>query len=270
MQTSLTAAGCYLSPAPGSKGAKVLVCCSANCPMPSKTELFCLGGSGEQKHFTSNELKEIVNVVESYLDLYCPDASDVRFLDTSSSVLSEAKRLNIISESTYRSILSMQEEEMKRFKPKHDSDYERKTVVESVSTSQIELLQPGQMGNFMNRFLISWRWDDELASICGLCHVGHMAAAEVRLMEERDWLSLSQISKCESSENVLAKSCFEQARISARQCLRLLKHIPAAARRSLPVLVDSNGLLLSIPVCRFFSSIPDYPTFWDILFLVYS
>ncbi|PKI60270.1 hypothetical protein CRG98_019325 [Punica granatum] len=253
-KTSLTAAGCYLSPAPGSKGTKVLVCCSVNCPLPSKTELFCLEDSKEdhEDDFISNELQGIIDLANSYSDLYCPDASDVRFLDTSSSVLTEAKRLNMISESTYRSILSMQEEEMKRFKPKYDSDYERKSLVGSANSSEAKLLEPGQTGKFMNRFSISWRWHEEFAgNCCRSCLVGqNKVAVKVRHMEERDWLYLSQLSRDQSSENGLAKSCLDRA-ISAGHCLRFLKALPAAARKSLPVLVDSDGLLLSIPIIGF-------------------
>lgn len=139
---------------------------------------------------------------------------------------------------------------MKRFKPEQDSHYEQKKAVEFVGCSQSELLQRGQMGNFMNRFFISWRWDDKFAnSNCISCHVGHnIVAAEVRPMKECDWLYLSQLSNSQSLDSCLVESCSEHARLSAGQSLRLLKRIPAAARKSLPVLVDSNGLLLSIPV----------------------
>ncbi|KAK4759780.1 hypothetical protein SAY87_022911 [Trapa incisa] len=253
-KTSLTAAGCYLSPAPGSKGTKVLVCCSANLPMPSKVELHSLRARVEEpNHLISEELEGVVNLARLYSDLHCPKASDVQFLDSSSSVLCEAKRLNIIGESTYKIILSIQEEEMKLFNSDQDSHHELKKSAESVGTPQTDLLQPGMMGNFMNRFLIWWRWADKFDNgNCTLCHTQHnMVAAEVRLMKESDWLYLSRLSKCGSSGESLAEYFSDHVRLSAGQSRGLLKHIPAPARRSLPVLVDSSGLLLSIPILNF-------------------
>jgi hypothetical protein len=40
----------------------------------------------------------------------------------------------------------------------------------------------------------------------------------------------------------------ENLELSAQKALEVLKSIPVAARRSLPVLVNHQGLLLSIPV----------------------
>ncbi|CAL1359545.1 unnamed protein product [Linum trigynum] len=38
-KTSFTVAGCYLCPSPGSRGTKLLVCCSVDCPPHSKIEM---------------------------------------------------------------------------------------------------------------------------------------------------------------------------------------------------------------------------------------
>ncbi|TXG61393.1 hypothetical protein EZV62_012756 [Acer yangbiense] len=115
-KTSLTAAGCFLCPAPRSRGAKALVCCSVDCPLPSKMELIQTYSNGEQTHFVSN-IEQIIADAKSYTDQLVPDASKVHFLDvTSDSVLTEAKRFNIVSESTYRNILLLQREEIEHFK----------------------------------------------------------------------------------------------------------------------------------------------------------
>lgn len=289
-KTSLTAAGCYLCPAPGSRGTKILVCCSVNCPLPSKVELFYSGSSAQEKCVIPYDLKEIMDNANTSSNLSSADASDVHFLNvTSGSVLDEAKRLNLISESTYRSVLMLQEEETNRFKYKSDvtPDYRPKYAIESVGTSHNQCLQPGQMGFFMNRFFISWKpckedvcrkfTQEETSSNGGLvvegldykctfCSLGHDMVAEIRHMMESDWLYLAELSKSQNvksdpdnavSSSVTeqaaekASSCLDYARVSAGRVLQLLKPIPVAVRRSLPVLVDSQGLLLSIPSLSF-------------------
>ncbi|KAF8034358.1 hypothetical protein BT93_C0607 [Corymbia citriodora subsp. variegata] len=290
-KTSLTAAGCYLCPAPGSRGTKILVCCSVNCPLPSKVELFYSGSSAEEKCAIPYDLKEIMENAKTSSNLSSADASDVHFLNIASgSVLDEAKRLNIISESTYRSVLTLREEETNRFKFKPDvtPDYRPKYAIESVGTSHNQCLRPGQMGFFMNRFFISWKpckehvcreFTQEATSSngglvvealdykCRFCSLGHDMVAEIRHMVESDWLYLAELSKSQNvkksdpdnavsstaTEQALdkASSCLDYARVSAFRVLQLLKPIPVAARRSLPVLVDSQGLLLSIPSVSF-------------------
>lgn len=286
VQNSLTAAGCYLCPAPGSRGTKILVCCSVNRPLPSKVELFYSGSSAEEKCPIPYDLKEIMDNANTSSNLSSADASDVHFLNvTSGSVLDEAKRLNLISESTYRSVLMLQEEETNRFKFKPDvtPDYQPKHALESVGTSPNQCLWPGQMGFFMNRFFISWKpckkdvcreftQDGDLAvegldCKCTFCSLGHDMVAEIRHMMESDWLYLTELSKSQNAnksdlDNAVSSSvteqaaekaisCLDYARESARTVLQLLKPVPVAVRRSLPVLVDSQGLLLSIPVCSF-------------------
>ncbi|GKC20088.1 putative tRNA(Ile)-lysidine synthetase, partial [Tanacetum coccineum] len=48
-RASFTAAGCYLCPSPGSKGTKLLVCCSVNSALPMKMESFCVSSSNGHK-----------------------------------------------------------------------------------------------------------------------------------------------------------------------------------------------------------------------------
>jgi len=295
LQTSFTAAGCYLCPAPRSRGTKILVCCSVDCPLNSKMELIYPFLNGEQKHYFRNELEQIIADGKSYSNHFVPDASDVHFLDASESVISEAKTLNIISESTYRDILLLKREEIKHFKHKAEDkvDYKSKNKVESIIASPSELLQPGKACYFMNRFWITWKLSNHVSVGEGTencvadlggesqechscsCRIGHDKVAEVRRMSESDWLYLAKLSKCPSLDNlqqqkVLSSSTMEQIsekrslhlenlELSAQKALEVLKSIPVAARRSLPVLVNHQGLLLSIPVT--------WPLFWFSLIL---
>ncbi|XWS26849.1 hypothetical protein CRYUN_Cryun26dG0065700 [Craigia yunnanensis] len=142
-KTSLTAAGCYICPVPGSKDAKALVCCSVNCPLPSKAELFHTHSSEEEKHCLSNELEQIIANGKSYSNNLVPDASKVQFLDMrSASVLDEAQRLDIIIA----------------------SECESKQETEHVAAFLSESLLHGQICYFMNRFIISWKLSKEISS----------------------------------------------------------------------------------------------------------
>ncbi|XWS69892.1 hypothetical protein CRYUN_Cryun03dG0002700 [Craigia yunnanensis] len=289
-KTSLTAAGCYICPAPGSKGAKALVCCSVDCPLPSKAEIFQTHSSEEEKHCLSNELEQIIVNGKSYSNNWVPDASQVQFLDIrSASVLDEAQRLDIISESTYRNIILLQREEVKHFKSKTDevaTECESKQETEYVAAFLSEPLLHGQTCSFMNRFIISWKLSKEIYSnvfpreaYC-LPYLGRESqhsdfccvnrndmVVKVRTMIDVDWLYLAELSKWSSSDNfevtrlplsieanLLTKKktiCSDYSRLSAIGALKSLKSLPVAARRSIPVLVNHHGQLLSIPSIGF-------------------
>ncbi|KAH7572574.1 hypothetical protein ACOSP7_015376 [Xanthoceras sorbifolium] len=287
-KTSLTAAGCLLCPAPRSRGTKALVCCSVDCPLPSKMELIHTYSNGEQMHCVSN-IEQIIADAKSYTDHLVPDASEVHFLAvTSDSVVSEAKRINILSESTYRNILLLQREEIKHFEVEVTSDNELLHEVQYVNASPSEPLQPGQLCYFMNRFFVTWKLSKEITRNsfpeevcadsglggkswnrhCSCCIVGDDMVAEVRHMIESDWLYLAKLSKgpsvenvqqerallCNKTQQIMEKKtdiCFNYARVSAQRALQSLKSIPVAARKSLPVLVNNHGQLLSIPSINF-------------------
>lgn len=272
-KTSLTAAGCYLCPAPGSKGTKALVCFSVDHPLPQRIEFLdvrsCVG-----QHQISNDIEPIIAGSKSCLDCLVPDGSKVHFLDiTSESVLAEARRLGMLSESTYESILQLQSEEVKHFrsKKKATSEFESKRKVKSISMYS-EPLHPGQICSLMNRFFVQWKIPEEADCELGLgreswrrhfrsCVGGDDIVAQVRHMGESDWLYLADLVKSPTSlpqlQNLPLDSrdgtslCLDCARNSAQGALEILKSIPAAARRGLPVLVNSRGLLLSIPSIGF-------------------
>ncbi|KAK1413894.1 hypothetical protein QVD17_29631 [Tagetes erecta] len=242
-KSSFTAAGCYLCPAPGSKGTKIIICCSVNSALPIKMESFHADFFDKQKVNISNELSQIIENGKSYSNKTVLDISDVHFLNktsSSESILTEAKRVKILSEPTFTSIFSLYKTEFEKFQEKNEtlSDPKSKTVTESVKFKE---LGHGQIGHFMDRFLVSW----ELVSGndgCSYCACGQDSVMEVRHMVDADWLYLSELIK-----SVKLESCqLEQAKRS----LLLLKSIPVAARRSVPVLVNPVGRVVSIPcVC---------------------
>ncbi|RDX69264.1 tilS, partial [Mucuna pruriens] len=289
-KNSITAAGCYLCPDPGSRGSRVLVCCcSDDCALPLKMEFFELHSYGQQGYCVANELEKIIEDENSYANHLVPDASDVHFLDVNPElVLTEAKRLNIIGESTYNSILALQKQETARFRSKTEA------ISKSASKHGIEIvtpigksLQPGQFCYFMDRFILTWKLNNKIdkdalsdlvdydmdlsekvwSFCCTSCVAGHNKALEVRHMIESDWLYLAELSKYPLSKNFPQRKvesmngtkqimngtapCLYHASVSAKQALCLLKSIPCAARRSLPVLINQQGQLLSIPCVNF-------------------
>ncbi|CAJ1951771.1 unnamed protein product [Sphenostylis stenocarpa] len=293
-KNSITAAGCYLCPDPGSRGSRVLVCCfSDDCALPLKMEFFGSHSYGQEVHCAANELEKIIEDENSYANHLVPDASDVHFLDVEHNlILTEAKRLNIISEPTYNSILALQKQETTYFRSKTEtiSDSESKHGVEIV-TPFSKLLNPGQFCYFMDRFILTWNLknkidEDEYPGLvdyemdlseearrfcCTYCVAGHnkihIKLPEVRHMIESDWLYLAELSKYPLSKNfphyevksvngtkqIMDRTfpCLHYASVSAKQALRKLKSIPVAARRSLPVLVNEQGQLQSIPSVNF-------------------
>lgn len=284
-QTCLTVAGCYLCPAPGSKGTKVLVCCSVDTSLPPMVKmLFSFSYGGRNCSYTS-ELDRIVTDSEAFIDRYMPNASSVPFLDVTSSdsILHEAKRIGMLSDSTHKSIVSLQKEELENFnsKPENTSDFVSKDDLRSSGATLSNFIHPGQVGYFMNRFVLDWKqreavpcgtscMDDsgsvkvmsaEGQCFCKSCMINDEVAAEVRHMIDDDWIYLSKLSQkttfveCRPQNHTAVNSEHQAAKtmgyaiLSACKALVSLKSIPAAARRAMPVLVNTEGVLLSIPVC---------------------
>ncbi|KAL8058157.1 hypothetical protein ABFX02_03G000900 [Erythranthe guttata] len=265
-KTSLTVGGCYLCPAPGSKGTKVLVCCSINLSFPVTMKLF-----HPFSCFPTSDLEQIVKESEAYLDRFTPDAySSAPFSDmasSSESVLIEAKQLGILSHSTYESIVSLQQEESDNFKSKAEavSKFASKDEIQSSNDAATDLnnfIMPGQVGYFMDRFVVDWKMYDGEGDC--FCSSGDERGAEVRHMVDADWLYLSELSKKKNKANVGPPeennhetikddkcSSSHYSILSASRAIECIKSIPVAARRSMPVLVNAQGLVLSIPSIGF-------------------
>ncbi|CAI0543311.1 unnamed protein product [Linum tenue] len=266
LQTSFTVAGCYLCPSPGSRGTKLLVCCSVNCPLPSTIEVNNSDFDREQKQYPSM-LDEIIAEGKSYVDQFVPDVLDVKFLNmTCQSVLAEAKRIGIISESTHNNITLLERNETKYFKPENKVHLEQEIIENpSTSASESELLHPGKACYFMDRFMVTW--NERPLRYCSSLVIDHRKAAEVRHMAESDWLYLAKLARCKNLHDLVPqitdadseveqiagkrKQSLEYMQLSAIKSLQSLKSIPVAARRSLPVLVNHEGILLTIPSIGF-------------------
>ncbi|XP_076911600.1 uncharacterized protein LOC143569618 isoform X1 [Bidens hawaiensis] len=243
-KSSFTAAGCYLCAAPGSKGTKIIICCSVNSALPIKMDSFYVGSLHKQPVNVSNELSQIIENGKSYSNKTVPNMSNVHFLDTMSyteSILTEAKRVKILSEPTFTSICSLYKTEFEKFqvKPETLTDIKSKKVVKLVKVKE---LGQGQIGHFMDRFLVSWEFFGGNVG-CRCCGSGQDSVMEVRHMVDADWLYLFELTK----SMTLEKSQLEEAKRS----LLLLKSIPVAARRSLPVLFNPEGRVVIIPSVGF-------------------
>ncbi|CAH1430147.1 unnamed protein product [Lactuca virosa] len=198
-KSSFTAAGCYLCPSPSSKGTKLLICCSVNSTLPMKMKSFYAASSNE-KVKVSSEMTQIIEMEDyafSKHKMVFLNTSDMHFLNTKSfeSILSEAKRVKILSESTHTSICSLQKNEHEKFKLKTDTlpDNGSCKVVELVNN--VKQLHQGQIGHFMDRFLVSWEFVS--GGCCG-CVFGQYSVMEVCHMVDDDWLYLSKLSKSEN------------------------------------------------------------------------
>lgn len=239
-------------------------------------ELFLKYSSGDIS-LLHDEIHQIITDAKSYSDQLVLEASDVSLMhaNSSMSVLTEARRLNLISDSTLKYISLLQAEENKKFSSKGvESDPDLRRIVKCAGTPSVSIL-PGQTCFFMNRFLVTWRIHGHVEGDgyslekiqdqpCQICRVEPDMTFQVRCMIEADWLFLGNILKNQVSEdgrahadtsiNDLIKTAekkLEHSRFihwSAKSALKVLKSIPLPARKGLPVLVTSEGLLVSIPV----------------------
>ncbi|CAN4119475.1 unnamed protein product [Withania somnifera] len=287
-KTSVTASGCYLCPAPGSKGTKVLVCCSTDADLT--LELLNSYWTEGNNSTISDEVEQIVANGRSYSDQFSQSTLGLQFLDltSSDSVLAEAKREGILGESTYKSIISLQREETDNFKSKTNIVLQNKVEqkVEYKTSVLSKVLLPEKVGYFMNRFIVKWNlskqnaytsfstsnsnelhdFGEERWNFCNSCVLGHDRVARVRYMVDADWLYLATLSmrgdrsfihdeelspSAESRGMSSINLCSACTKKSAERALLLLKSIPVAARRSLPVLDNVDGVLLSIPSVGF-------------------
>lgn len=252
------------------------MCCSVDLSLPVMMNLFDTYSCERVNSSPACDLEQIVVESEEYLDGFIPDSSSVPFLDVTSSesVLIEAKRLGVLSDPSYESIVSLQKEESKKFRSAAEalSDFVSKDDIRSTGAAISKLIHPGQGGYFMNRFVLDWkildrvsynvpvkRLDAEGDCFCS-CTNGDEMVAKVRHMIDADWLYLSVLSRKAilrdsreendpsiKTEQVIGKT-MDHAILSASRALVSLKSIPVAARRALPVLVNAEGVLLSIPV----------------------
>ncbi|WOL09314.1 hypothetical protein Cni_G18067 [Canna indica] len=274
-KTSLTAAGCYLSPAPQSKGTKLLICCSVDSPQSSRTELSYKYPFLEECPMLPSEIHQIIADAKSHSDQFLHEASSgVPMIHAKSSmdVLIEARKLDLISDATLKSISLLQSEEYEKFSSggvKTDSGLRQEVKCASAPSINIHA---SQSCFFMGRFLVTWKLNEHEDSCflkgkqdgsCQFCKLEQDISVGVRCMVESDWLFLANISKGQALEdgknhvdtpvynlNKIAQRRYQHStfiQLSAQRALKFLKSIPIPARKGIPVLVSSDGLLISVP-----------------------
>lgn len=226
-KSSLTIAGCYICPSPGSKGLKTLVCFSCDSPQSTSSRIFTFENlySGEMQ--VVSEIDEIISASQEFSNSVWQFESDVPFLhvDKTETVLTEGKNLRLISESTLSRLLLLKDEMSKDLDNKHEDDkvegngWEKQITDKSVVEQ--EPLFFGQSCYFMNRFIVSWGRSNysrghEIRHIgapdgtlldqshscswlhrkCSSCPIQINMATWLRHMKEADWTYLSHLVEC--------------------------------------------------------------------------
>ncbi|TVU33398.1 hypothetical protein EJB05_25213 [Eragrostis curvula] len=278
-KAALTVAGCYLCAAPRSKGTKVLVCCSVDWMESSSSVEMSYKCSYEEQPPPVPEVDQIVLEAHLQSNHFVQKCSNIPFVYSKSSidVLNKAKDLNIIDHFTYENLCHLRTEENDKFiikEQKHEGQDQEETISPDCN---VLCLSPGETCHFMSRFLITWKALEDVSGLClndkkeyisKNCAMNKDGSLLVRHMVDTDWLFLAEVSNTCSVEenlsdskaysskseinNVLQHSRYLQR--SSQEALQILKSIPAAARRTLPVLTDSQGDIMCIPVTNSFDN----------------
>ena len=111
-KSSLTIGGCYICPAPGSKGLKILVCFSCDSPQPTSSRNFTFQNFYNGEMQSISEVGEIIIASQKFSSSLRQFGSEVPFLhvDKTETILTEGKRLGLIFESTLSRILLLKDE----------------------------------------------------------------------------------------------------------------------------------------------------------------
>nr|CAB3449556.1 unnamed protein product [Digitaria exilis] len=265
-KAALTVAGCYLCAAPRSKGTKVLICCSVDW-MESASAEISYKCSYEEQPPPVPEIDQIVLEGLLQSNQFVQNHSNIPFMYCKSSidVLNKAKDLNIIDDFTLEKLCYLGTDEHNKFIAKQDKDGEHD--LEETKFCDCSLC-PGETCHFMSRFLITWKVPEDVNEICLqeneeylICTVNLDASLEVRHMIDADWLFLAEVCNICSVEDTQIDPEVSSGKMqmdnapqhhrflqqSAQKALQILKCIPAAARRTLPVLTNAQGDIVCIP-----------------------
>ena len=123
-KSSQTVGGCYICPAPGSKGLKTLVCISCDSPQSTSSRIFNFQNFYKGKMQSVSEVDEIISASRELSNSLRQFESEVPFLhmDKTETVLFEGKSLGLISESTLSRLLLLKNEMLKDFDNKHEDN----------------------------------------------------------------------------------------------------------------------------------------------------
>lgn len=325
VQEAFTLAGCHVSPVPGSKGSKVMVCLSPESPTPS------LGS--DLSPWEPNSVLARSNLNPRGVQLLnsekvCYDEGIPPILDASkggSSVLEQGRKLGLVSEEVATLLNSLRTEiaeTMSRTIEVCKKGDKRLELSPYGLDIRKQMLPFGHTCYFMNRFLVSWEpkvipvksSERQCMPLSGdeinrCCLLRDKPAAWIRHYEDTDFdhltqsvktsfktrkedkvsswcvyrfesdlygtneersrkmeLELSKVSlKRDTSKKPRPRSsknpndeltyCGGHVPSKAQRVLAILRCIPKPVRRGLPVLVNAEGLLLAIPVQKYFLSI---------------
>ncbi|CAD6247329.1 unnamed protein product [Miscanthus lutarioriparius] len=271
-KAALTVAGCYLCAVPRSKGTKVLVCCSVDWIESSSAET-SYKCSYEEQAPPVPDIDHIVLEGHLQANQSIQNHSDIHFLYSKSSidVLNKAKDLNIIDDFTLEKLHYLRTDEHDKFIVKEHKHEEQDLEETKFPDCNVLSLCPGETCHFMSKFLITWKAPEDVNEICLLenkeslskfCTVNLGGSLEVRHMVDTDWLFLAEVCNTPSVEETLSDpkaSCTKMEmdpaphhsrflQHSAQKALQILRSIPAAARRTLPVLTNAQGDVVCIPL----------------------
>lgn len=275
-KAALTVAGCYLCAAPRSKGTKILVCCSVDSMESSSVEM-SYKCSYEEQPPPVPDIDQIVLEARLYSNQFLEKCSSVPFVSSKSSsdVLNKAKDLSLIDDFTLEKLYYLRTEEHQKFTTTKEHKHEEQYLDKTISPDTILSLWLGETCHFMSRFLIMWKpsefavngicFHDSQKHLCQYCIVNQDGSLAVRHMFDTDWLFLAEVSKIhlveeDTNGSKVSSNKLEDDKLllhtrylqlSAMKALEILRSIPASARRTLPVLINSQGDILSIPSIGF-------------------
>ncbi|KAJ1278911.1 hypothetical protein BS78_04G115300 [Paspalum vaginatum] len=272
-KVALTVAGCYLCAAPRSKGTKVLVCCSVDWIELSSAET-SYKCSYEEQAAPVQEIDEIILEGLSQSNQFIQNKLNIPFVYSKSSldVLNKANDLNIIDDFTLEKLCYLRTHEHDKFVTK-EHKYEEQDLEETkFSDCNVLSIFPGETCHFMSRILITWKAPEDVNKIClhenkeylsKFCTMNLDGSLEVRHMVDADWLFLAEACNINSVEDNLndpktrkidtdsAPQHYSYLQRLAQKALQILRSIPAAARRTLPVLTNGQGDIVCIPSIGF-------------------
>ena len=211
LQEAFTLAGCHVSPVPGSKGYRLMVCLSPDSPTPATSlELSPWEPSAMQNLDTCNSQKVQPSLTEE-ADF---EGSTISILDTrdgAPSVLAQGKELGLVSEAVAELLKSLKIEIAATMsKTVEDGRLVEANEKETPfgQDSRKQLLPFKKSCYFMNRYLVSWSpkvgAPTSNQSLCmtlsgdergRCCLMREQPDAWVRNYEETDWIQLSQVLK---------------------------------------------------------------------------
>ncbi|OQU84767.1 hypothetical protein SORBI_3004G119400 [Sorghum bicolor] len=276
-KAALSVAGCCLCAVPRSKGTKVLVCCSVDWMESSSAET-SYKCSYEEQAPPVPDIDQIVLEGHLQANQSVQNHSNIQFLYSKSSidVLNKAKDLSIIDDFTLEKLHHLRTDEHDKFvvkEHKHEEQDLEETKFPDCNVNVISLC-PAETCHFMSKFLITWKAPEDFNEICLLenkeslskfCTMNLGGSLEVRHMVDTDWLFLAEVCNTPSVEENLSDpkaSCTKMKmdpalhhsrflQQSAQKALQILRSIPAAARRTLPVLTNAHGDIVCIPSVGF-------------------